>query len=88
MFVHQLQQQRPHDVGVVLQLSMQRHRQERGKITPGAIIEVGATLQSVDELQVDTDMVSLVEEIKLFEIKSPRCPTLMRKVLLLSKLEN
>lgn len=51
MLVHQLQQQRPHDVSVVLQFAVQRHRQQRGEITTRASVEVRTTLQCVDELE-------------------------------------
>lgn len=53
VLLHQLQQQRPHDVGVVLQLAVQRHRQERGKVHLGPGVEVVAALQRADELQED-----------------------------------
>lgn len=53
MFVHQLQQQRPHDVRVVLQFAVQRHRQQGGEITPSAGVEVRTALQCVDELRAE-----------------------------------
>lgn len=50
VFVHQLQQQRPHDVRVILQFAVQRHRQQRGEVTPRPGVKVRAALQGVDEL--------------------------------------
>lgn len=51
VFVHQLQQKRSHDVSVVLQLPVQRHRQEGGEITPSTSVEVRTALQRADELE-------------------------------------
>lgn len=51
VFVHHLQQQRPHDVRVILQFSVQRHRQQRGEITPSSGVEVRTALQRADELK-------------------------------------
>lgn len=53
MFVHQLQQQRPHDVRVVLQLSVQRHRQQGGEITASTGVKVRTALQRADELEAE-----------------------------------
>lgn len=53
MLIHQLQQQRSHDVCVILQLAVQRHSQQGGKRTPRTGTEVRAALQRVDELQED-----------------------------------
>jgi len=52
VFIHQLQQQCPHDVHVILQFAMQRHRQEGGEITPSPGVEIRTTLQRVDELDI------------------------------------
>lgn len=48
---HQLQQQGPHDVGVVFQLPVQSHRQQGGKIHLGPGVEFMTALQGTDELQ-------------------------------------
>lgn len=53
VLVHQLQQQRPHDVRVVLHLAVQRHRQEGGEVAASARVEVRPALQGVDELMTD-----------------------------------
>ena len=44
VFLHQLQQQRPHDVGVVFQLPVQSHRQQGGEVHLGPGVEVWAVL--------------------------------------------
>lgn len=53
VLVHQLQQQRPHDVRIILQLSVQRHRQQGGEVTPSPGVEVRTTLQRADELEAE-----------------------------------
>lgn len=52
MLIHQLQQQRPHDVRVILQFAVQRHRQQRGEITPRPGVKVWTSLQRVDKLHI------------------------------------
>ena len=47
---HELQQQGPHDVSVVLQLPVQSHCQQGGKVHLGPGVEVWTALQSLDEL--------------------------------------
>lgn len=53
VFVHQLQQQRPHDVRIILQFAVQRHRQQGGEVTPSSGVEVRAALQRADELEAE-----------------------------------
>lgn len=53
MFVHQIQQQCPHDVCIILQFAVQRHRQQRREIAPRTGVEVWTTLQRVDELEAE-----------------------------------
>ena len=48
--LHHLQQQGPHDVGVVLQLAVEGHREQGGKGHLGPGVEVGTALQRADEL--------------------------------------
>lgn len=51
VFLHQLQQQRSHDVGVVFQFPMQSHCQQGGKVHLGSGVEVMTALQGTDKLQ-------------------------------------
>lgn len=50
MLLHQFQQERPHDVSVVLQLPMQGHRQQRREVHLISGIKLLLALQSTDEL--------------------------------------
>lgn len=52
VLVHQLQQKRSHDVRVILQFAVQRHRQEGGEITPSTCVEVRAALQRANKLML------------------------------------
>lgn len=51
ILLHQLQQQRSHNVGVIFQFSVQSHCQQGGKIDLGPGVEVITALQSTDELK-------------------------------------
>lgn len=51
IFLHQLQQQCSHNVGVVLQFPMQSHCQQGGNVHPGPGVEVITALQGADKLQ-------------------------------------
>lgn len=63
VLLHQLQQQRSHNVGVIFQFPVQSHRQQGGKIDFGPGVEVITALQSTDELQtqVKTGEMTLVK---------------------------
>lgn len=50
VLLHELQEERAHDVRVVLQLPVQSHRQQRCKVDLGAGRELALVLQGVDEL--------------------------------------
>ncbi len=50
VFLHQLQQEGSHDVCVVLQLSMERHRQQGSKVNLIPGIELLPALQGTNEL--------------------------------------
>lgn len=50
VLLHQLQQEGPHDVCVVLQLPVQRHSQQRGEVDLVSGVELLPLLQSTDEL--------------------------------------
>lgn len=51
ILLHQLQQQRSHNVSVIFQFPMQSHCQQGGEIDLGPGVEVVTALQSTDELQ-------------------------------------
>lgn len=69
MFVHQLQQQRPRDVGVILQFAVQRHRQQGGEITSRPSVEVRTTLQRVDELDEEKPACYVLTRHKMMTVK-------------------
>lgn len=58
VFIHQLQQQRPHNVCVILQLPVQRHRQEGGEISPRPGVKVRTALQCANKLERKKDYIN------------------------------
>lgn len=67
VLLHQLQQQRSHNVGVIFQFPVQSHRQQGGKIDFGPGVEVITALQSTDELQTQVK-----KRGKMTIVKNPR----------------
>lgn len=88
ILLQELQEERAHDVGVVLQLPVQRHRQQGREVDLGAGRELPLVLQGVDELWGPA-----VRACPAPPVRPPARPlatrlTLMRKDLLFSRLEN